>query len=1335
MASKHITEDEVNLLINAKVSQAQQEIRKFEKDIDKLESRNKSLRKQMDSLELAGKKDAESWKKRRAEYGKNVQEIKRLKQEIAEETKKLDINSLSMAQLRKQAKSLQRELDNTAKAVHPEEYDKLQKQLTKVKGRMEELKVSAQGFKESMLDDTTFSFLKGTLFVKFAEIAGQALSHVVGKVKEMVSEGIEMAESADGVAHAFRQLDNNEGLLKNLRAATKGTVNDFELMKAAMKAKDFRIPLEDLGKLLSFAQLKAQQTGQSVDYMVDSIVTGLGRQSKMILDNLGISAAEIDEKIQETGDFAKAVASIVNTQLKEAGDTYVSAADRALQRTTNLENAQRELGESLLPLKERMEEAYGAAVMGTADVIKWCMKHGSALKQLIVLIGTFVVAAGLQRAAILKNTVSIKAGTTALRAHIAANKELQLLMSPIRALVNGISLAWFRWTGNVTKARIALVAFTKAMRMVPYLAVATIIIGIATALYKLATRAKETNPYLEKIDASMKRMEEQSKKTTTQMKQDLKDIDKQAKSTYTEQKTKLELLTKTVNDNTKSVKKRREALDEIKKMVPAYHAQLTNEGKLINNNTSALKEYTKNLYKAALAQAALGKINSYADKMLDRQQWLTGRENNQKWVKQEASKIGYDVENRQVEKGSGPGAKYWIKDRGTKDGNLRYISEKEYKEMARFNDLYEYNIQSIQEHTQVMEGYNKSIDNIVKATEKQGVDLNKALGGNGGSETPTSSTPGKDNSNKDESDAIKKWKMARQQAIDDENRIYDAATKQLQQKLYDANEENRITQQEYDNLMMGLKLGHQENLLKVEQQYLDESQQLQIKDATRKQEIVTEQNRNVEKAQKDSEQARLDAAKLYYTQVQTLEEKGQSDQERKKRDHDLQLEALKGYYQAALQYAQEHNQETLSIDLAYQKAKAKLEKDFELQNQKEIFDIRQQYGLVKQEELYNQELKILKQHLDQKKLTQEEYEQAMANLHQQYEDKKFQVRQQYGLVSQAELWEQQKEQLLQQHEDGYLTEAEYQEALKQMRMESWKEQFDYYHQLFADAVGALQDAEMANIDAKYDAEIEAARKAGKDVTALENKKANDKLKVEKKYADVDFAIKAAQIVADTVVGITKLWASPGYPMAIPLTVLLAALGTANLIAANAQRQKVKSMTLNGGGGSSASGARVATGRESGGWLDVEREQDGRRFHAKYDPKKRGFVNQPTVIVGEGPRPKEWIASNDAVENPTVAPFIDILDRVQRAGQLRTFDFNKYLLHQKAKGYAAGGSLPSAPSGSCPPPTAPSMDPQTQRLADILDRLDRDGLPVYLGLDELDAQQRIRDRIRNLAKKE
>ena len=120
------------------------------------------------------------------------------------------------------------------------------------------------------------------------------------------------------MTRAFEALDRPD-LLDNLRKATKGTVNDLELMKAANMAKDFRIPLEDLGKYLEFAQLKAQQTGQSVEYMTNSIVTGLGRKSVLILDNLGLSAAEINEQMAKTGDFMSAVASIVDRQLAEAG--------------------------------------------------------------------------------------------------------------------------------------------------------------------------------------------------------------------------------------------------------------------------------------------------------------------------------------------------------------------------------------------------------------------------------------------------------------------------------------------------------------------------------------------------------------------------------------------------------------------------------------------------------------------------------------------------------------------------------------------------------------------------------------------------------------------------------------------------------------------------------------------------------------------------------------------------------------------------------------------------------------------------------------------------------
>ena len=286
-----------------------------------------------------------------------------------------------------------------------------------------------------------------------------------------------------------------------------------------------------------------------------------------------------------------------------------------------------------------------------------------------------------------------------------------------------------------------------------------------------------------------------------------------------------------------------------------------------------------------------------------------------------------------------------------------------------------------------------------------------------------------------------------------------------------------------------------------------------------------------------------------------------------------------------------------------------------------------------------------------------------------------------------------------------------------------KEAFDYYANLSGGAVKALQDAEQANVDAKYDAEIEAARNAGQDTTELEKKKANEKLKIQKKYADVDFAIKASQIIADTAVSVMKALGELG-PIAGPIAAALMSItGTAQLAAANAERQKVKKMTLNGAAASSAGGTRVATGLESGGSIDVEREQDGRRFHAIYDPIRRGYVDKPTVIVGEGPygRSREWVASNAAVENPTVAPVIDIIDRAQRAGTIRTLDINKVLLQQTV-GRASGGFVSPAvasPASSTASVSDVRKDALIERLTSILDRLASDGIPASVALDEID----------------
>jgi len=180
-----------------------------------------------------------------------------------------------------------------------------------------------------------------------------SIGAVAGKLHETVTEAVQLAKSAEGIRLAFNRL-NDPSILDGLRQATHGTVTDVELMKAAVKFNDFKLPVEELGTMLAFAQQKAKDTGQSVDYMVDSIVTGLGRKSLMILDNLGLSASDIKERMKQTGDMTKAVGEIIREQMAKAGDYIETASDRLARAIAENENAMLKLGDA-------MRDTFGAS--------------------------------------------------------------------------------------------------------------------------------------------------------------------------------------------------------------------------------------------------------------------------------------------------------------------------------------------------------------------------------------------------------------------------------------------------------------------------------------------------------------------------------------------------------------------------------------------------------------------------------------------------------------------------------------------------------------------------------------------------------------------------------------------------------------------------------------------------------------------------------------------------------------------------------------------------------------------------------------------------------------
>lgn len=295
----------------------------------------------------------------------------------------------------------------------------------------------------------------------------------------------------------------------------------------------------------------------------------------------------------------------------------------------------------------------------------------------------------------------------------------------------------------------------------------------------------------------------------------------------------------------------------------------------------------------------------------------------------------------------------------------------------------------------------------------------------------------------------------------------------------------------------------------------------------------------------------------------------------------------------------------------------------------------------------------------------------------------------------------------------------------------------------ANFVSASNDAQADSLEAAKQKELTAVGNNADAREEIENKYAQKELDLKKKQADANMAIAIAQAIAEGALGIAKIWAVEGVnPIyAGVLTALLVGITAMNIQSAVAQRNAIKSTTLSGS--SSSSSSVTASGLEDGGEIDVTRSQDGKRFrNALYDPDRRGYIDRPTVIVGEGPSgaSREWVASNDAVANPTIAPILSILDKHQQAGTIRTLDMNQVIRANMA-GYASGGSIRKASGVSESgvqnvTKVADSSDTTAilKDLATTIKNLQENGISADVSLTDLERKQNLRNKARRIGTK-
>ena len=116
-----------------------------------------------------------------------------------------------------------------------------------------------------------------------------AISFVSLQTGMKAVEMAKMAAQSETVRKSFNNLAKEpDKMLQAMKKATAGTISEMELMQKFNEAALLGLPLDRFDEMLEIARGAAQATGQSMDFMLQSVVVALGRQSKLMLDNLGI---------------------------------------------------------------------------------------------------------------------------------------------------------------------------------------------------------------------------------------------------------------------------------------------------------------------------------------------------------------------------------------------------------------------------------------------------------------------------------------------------------------------------------------------------------------------------------------------------------------------------------------------------------------------------------------------------------------------------------------------------------------------------------------------------------------------------------------------------------------------------------------------------------------------------------------------------------------------------------------------------------------------------------------------------------------------------------------
>lgn len=257
----------------------------------------------------------------------------------------------------------------------------------------------------------------------YGSIAFAAISAASTKLVNDSAQSLQIEES-------YRRMTaqaniSSEELLKQLRATSAGTVAATDLMLSANRAMALGVgdDMETVTQLMEIARLKGRALGLDTTQAFNDIVTGIGRGSPLILDNLGITIKLGEAQEMYADKLGKTVAELTDAEKKQAllnavmesgrqevaaaGEIQVTAAEKIQQLKAQFADTADTLGRTLIPAATKLLEAVTPMLEKVAGWIEQNPKlaagiigAGLAVSALLVALGALgvilpAVSAGL----------------------------------------------------------------------------------------------------------------------------------------------------------------------------------------------------------------------------------------------------------------------------------------------------------------------------------------------------------------------------------------------------------------------------------------------------------------------------------------------------------------------------------------------------------------------------------------------------------------------------------------------------------------------------------------------------------------------------------------------------------------------------------------------------------------------------------------------------------------------------------------------------------------------------------------------------------------------------